>query len=144
MVNTDHSGDTLRDMSKVLVVDDEPFILMMIEDKLKRSGIDVITLRESKHALPVIKKEKPDLIILDWMMPELSGIELCKKVKEDAEIRDIPVFLLTARGQDTDKQMGLQCGASLYITKPFSPKALLEMVTMALKDNHDDGQHQYE
>ena len=68
-------------MSKVIVIDDEPFILMMIEDKLKKAKIGVMTLRESRNALQVIKKEKPDLVILDWMMPELSGIELCKIIR---------------------------------------------------------------
>lgn len=115
-------------MSKVIVIDDEPFILMMIEDKLRRAGIQVITLRESINALPVIKKERPDLIILDWMMPELSGLDLCKMIKSDIELKDIPIFMLTAKGQDTDKQLGLKSGAIQYITKPFSPKALLEMV----------------
>src|SRR3990167_428548 len=109
-------------MSKVLVIDDEPFILMMIEDKLRKAGLSVIALRESKDALPVIRKELPDLIILDWMMPELNGIDLCKMLKADDELKDIPVFLLTAKGQDADKNIGIQCGASTYITKPFSPK----------------------
>lgn len=115
-------------MSKVIVIDDEPFILMMIEDKLKRAGIQVITLRESINALPIIKREKPDLIILDWMMPELSGIDLCKMIKADSDLKDIPIFMLTAKGQDADKQLGLKSGAIQYITKPFSPRALLEMV----------------
>lgn len=115
-------------MSKVIVIDDEPFILMMIEDKLKKAKIDVITLRESINALEIIKKEMPDLIILDWMMPELSGIELCKALKEDADLQNIPIFMLTAKGQNSDEQLGLQCGVTRYITKPFSPKSLLEMV----------------
>ncbi len=119
-------------MSKVVVVDDEPFILMMIEDKLKKAKIDVITLRESIRALPVIKKERPDLIILDWMMPELSGIELCKMIKADPEIQLIPIFMLTAKGQDSDEQQGIQCGVNRYITKPFSPKSLLEMVQQTI------------
>ncbi len=119
-------------MAKVIVIDDEPFILMMIEDKLKKAGIEVITLRESINALEVIRKERPDLIILDWMMPELSGIELCRMLKADSELKEIPVYLLTAKGQDTDKQLGLQCGAALYITKPFSPRALLEIVNEAI------------
>ena len=119
-------------MSKVVVIDDEPFILMMIEDKLKRAGIRVIALRESREALAVIRREKPDLVILDWMMPEVSGIDICRMVKADEELRETPVFLLTAKGQDADKQIGLQCGASMYITKPFSPKALLEVVTKVI------------
>src|SRR6266496_1465775 len=100
-------------MSKVIVIDDEPFILMMIEDKLKKAGIDVVTLRESKNALSVIRNEKPDLVILDWMMPELSGLELCRMLKADTELKEIPVYMLTAKGQDADKQLGLQCGAAL-------------------------------
>jgi len=115
-------------VSKVIVIDDEPFILMMIEDKLKKAKIDVLTLRESRNALEVIKKEKPELIILDWMMPELSGIDLCRSIKADPELKEIPIFMLTAKGQDSDEQIGIQCGASRYITKPFSPKSLLEMV----------------
>jgi DNA-binding response OmpR family regulator len=115
-------------VSKVIVIDDEPFILMMIEDKLKKSNINVVTLRESKNAFEVIKKERPNLVILDWMMPELSGIELCKMIKNDPDISDIPVFMLTAKGQDSDEVLGLQCGVARYITKPFSPKSLLQMI----------------
>lgn len=120
-------------MPKVVVIDDEPFILMMIEDKLKKAGIDVVTLRESRNAVSVIREQKPDLVILDWMMPEISGLELCRILKADAELQDIPVYMLTAKGQDADKQLGLQCGAAMYITKPFSPKALLELVNNAVR-----------
>lgn len=115
-------------MSKVIVIDDEPFILMMIEDKLKKAKIDVTTLRESRNALEVIKKVKPELVILDWMMPELSGIDLCRMIKADPELKDIPIFMLTAKGQDSDELQSMQCGVSRYITKPFSPRSLLEMV----------------
>jgi DNA-binding response OmpR family regulator len=115
-------------MKKVVVIDDEPFILMMIEDKLKNARIDVVTLRSSVNAVEVIKKEKPGLVILDWMMPEISGIEVCRSLKQDPETSGIPIFMLTAKGQDADEQMGLRIGVARYITKPFSPKALLEMV----------------
>jgi two-component system phosphate regulon response regulator PhoB len=119
-------------MGKVIVIDDEPFILMMIEDKLGKAGIDVITLRESRNAVETIKKEKPDLIILDWMMPELSGIEICRNLKNDPDLSGIPIFMLTAKGQDSDEQMGLKCGVTRYITKPFSPKGLLDLVQEVL------------
>lgn len=115
-------------MSKVIVVDDEPFILMMIEDKLRKAGIDVITVRESRTAVDTIRRERPDLVILDWMMPEVSGIEICNAIKTDAELSSIPIFMLTAKGQDADEQQGLRCGVTRYITKPFSPRSLLEMV----------------
>jgi len=119
-------------MKKVVVIDDEPFILMMIEDKLKNAGIDVVTLRSSANAAEVIRKEKPGLVILDWMMPELSGIEVCRTLKHDAQTADIPIFMLTAKGQDADEQLGLRCGVARYITKPFSPKALLVMVQVVI------------
>ncbi|TAN39118.1 MAG: response regulator [Nitrospirae bacterium] len=119
-------------MSKVIVVDDEPFILMMIEDKLKKAGLAVITIRESIHALETIRREMPDLVILDWMMPGLSGIDICRAIKQDEALKGIPVFMLTAKGQDSDEQLGIESGAERYITKPFSPKALLEMVQETL------------
>ena len=123
-------------MGKVVVIDDEPFILMMIEDKLRKARLNVITLRESKNAFETIKKEVPDLIILDWMMPELSGIDLCRMLKNDPVLTNIPIFMLTAKGQDSDEKLGLQYGVARYITKPFSPKSLLEMVLEVVgKDN---------
>lgn len=115
-------------MSKVVVIDDEPFILLMLEDKLKRAGIDVVTSRVSVGALDIIRREMPDLVILDWMMPEISGIEICRLLKADPELSGIPVFMLTAKGQEEDEKLGMKCGANRYITKPFSPKMLLEVV----------------
>lgn len=119
-------------MSKVVVIDDEPFILMIIEDKFKRAGIKVVTLRESINAIDVIRKEMPDLIILDWMMPEVSGLEVCKMLKQDPELSSIPIFMLTAKGQEEDERIGFQYGVDRYIIKPFSPKALLEQVEEVL------------
>lgn len=124
-------------MSKVIVIDDEPFILMMIEDKLKKAKIDVITLRDGKNAVEIIKKELPDLIILDWMMPEISGIEVCRILKKDPDLHHIPIFMLTAKGQDSDEQLGLRCGVTRYITKPFSPKSLLEMVQETIEKDRN-------
>ena len=115
-------------MSKVVVVDDEPFILMMIEDKLRKAGIEVIALRDGRGAVEVIRREMPDLVILDWMMPEVSGIDVCRSLKKEGATEHIPIFMLTAKGQDADEQVGLKCGVTRYITKPFSPKALLDMV----------------
>ncbi len=119
-------------MSKVIVIDDEPFILMMIEDKLRRASLDVVTVRESRNAVDVIRREMPDLVILDWMMPEISGIDICRALKQDELLRGIPVFMLTAKGQDADEQLGMSIGAERYITKPFSPKGLMEMVLETL------------
>lgn len=119
-------------MSKVIVIDDEPFILMMIEDKLKKGALEVVTVRESSTAMHVIRREKPDLVILDWMMPEMNGIDICRMLKQDEALKHVPVFMLTAKGQDADEQLGMQIGVERYITKPFSPKVLLEMVRETL------------
>ena len=115
-------------MSKVVVVDDEPFILMMIEDKLARAGMKVVALPKSVGAVDVIRAEMPDLVLLDWMMPEISGIEICRTLKADPELKDIPVFMLSAKGQEEDEKLGMESGVKRYITKPFSPKALLAIV----------------
>ncbi len=112
-------------MKKIMVIDDEPFILMMLEDKLTAAGYQVITRRDGTDAIEVVKKEQPDLIILDWMMPRISGIDVCKRLKEDIDTAYIPVFMLTAKGQAADERIGLQCGIARYITKPFSPKGLI-------------------
>ena len=120
---------------KVLVIDDEPFILMMVEDKLQRAGFEVVTLSESINAVNVVEKERPDLIILDWMMPEVSGIELCRKLKSEPDLTSIPIFMLTAKGQEEDEKLGFKCGVTRYITKPFSPKGLLEMVQEELRED---------
>jgi DNA-binding response OmpR family regulator len=115
-------------MSKVVVIEDEPFILMMIEDKLKRAGIEVVALRESVNAVEVIRREMPDLVLMDWMMPEISGLEVSKALKADEKLKDIPIFMLSAKGQEEDIKRGLESGVAKYLTKPFSPKALLEIV----------------
>jgi two-component system phosphate regulon response regulator PhoB len=122
-------------MSKILIVDDEPFILMMLEDKFKRAGFGVIALNESTRALDVIRAERPDIVLLDWMMPEVSGIEICKAVKSDPDLASIPVFMLTAKGQEEDERLGMRAGVDRYITKPFSPAAILEMVREVLPDD---------
>ena len=113
---------------KVLVIDDEPFILMMIEDKLKSAGINVVTSRQSVGAIELIAQERPDLIILDWMLPAISGLEICRTLMEHEELSKIPVFMLSAKGQSEDRDRGLHHGVKKYITKPFSPKALLAIV----------------
>lgn len=112
---------------KIMVIDDEPFISMMIEDKFK-DIFEIISIRDSSVALSAIKKERPDLIILDWMMPRLSGLDILKAIKAEPDLKDIPVFMLTAKGQEDDELAGIKYGAERYITKPFSPRQILELV----------------
>lgn len=112
---------------KIMIIDDEPFISMMIEDKFK-DNFQVISIRDSSIALDAIKREKPHLIILDWMMPKVSGLDILKAIKAEPELKNIPVFMLTAKGQEDDELAGIKYGAERYITKPFSPRELLELV----------------
>lgn len=121
-------------MKKVMVIDDEPFILMMIEDKLERANLKVVTLNKSVTAVERIRQERPDLIILDWMMPEISGLEVARALYEDPELKGIPVFMLSAKGQEEDQRRGLDTGVLKYIIKPFSPQHLLDEVLMVLGD----------
>ncbi len=118
----------MAERKKVMVIDDEPFIGMMIEDKLRPQNFEVIFIRDSTIAINMIKKEMPDLIILDWMMPKVNGLNILKDLKAESELSKIPVFMLTAKGQESDEITGLKYGADRYITKPFSPKELLELV----------------
>ncbi len=121
---------------KVLVIDDEPFILMIIEDKLTSAGIEVVTSKVSVGAIELIEREMPDLILLDWMLPEISGLEVCRQLMESEKLSHIPVFMLTAKGQAEDKDRGMHYGVKRYITKPFSPKVLLAIVLeeLAIKE----------
>ncbi len=119
---------------KIMVVDDEPYIARVIKFKLEQEGYLVIAANDGQSGLQKIKEEKPDLILLDVMMPGLSGYEVCQKIKEDAELAGIPVVILTAKGQERDREQGLTMGASDYITKPFSPNRLLELVKNMIGD----------
>lgn len=119
---------------KIMVVDDEPYIARVIKFKLEQEGYEVISANDGQSGLQKIKEEKPDMVLLDVMMPGLSGYEVCQKIKEDAELAGIPVVILTAKGQERDREQGLTMGASDYITKPFSPNRLLELVKNMIGD----------
>jgi two-component system alkaline phosphatase synthesis response regulator PhoP len=119
---------------KIMVVDDEPYIARVIKFKLEQEGYTVISANDGQSGLQKIKEEKPDLVLLDVMMPGLSGYEVCQKIKEDADLAGIPVVILTAKGQERDREQGMTMGASDYITKPFSPNRLLELVKSMIGD----------
>jgi len=113
---------------KILVVDDEKPILKIIVFNLKKNNYDVIEAYNGEEAIEKAKKMKPDLILLDVMMPKKTGFEVCKELAEDEVTRNIPIIMLTAKGQEFDRQKGLSVGAIDYLTKPFSPRGLIEKV----------------
>src|SRR4030095_5752808 len=113
---------------KILIVDDEPHIRMLIGqtlEELEDEGVDFFTAENGEQALEIINEEKPQLVFLDVMMPKLNGMEVCRRVKKEQTLGDVYIILLTAKGQELDRQKGQEVGADLYMTKPFDPEALL-------------------
>ncbi|MFA5478408.1 MAG: response regulator [Candidatus Muiribacteriota bacterium] len=114
-------------MKKILVADDEKNILRIIQFNLTKAGYNVITAEDGGEAFEKIVKEKPDLVILDIMMPKLNGFEVCSKVKKELKMK-VKIILLSAKGQKNDIERGNESGADKYLVKPFSPKILLETI----------------
>lgn len=113
---------------KILVVDDEVHIVRILRDTLTRRGYDVITASDGDEAVTLATSEHPSLIFMDVMMPNMSGFEACQVLRQDDALRDTPIFLLTARGQERDVAEGEAVGADKYLTKPFSPRQLAQLV----------------
>jgi DNA-binding response OmpR family regulator len=109
---------------KVLVCDDEPYIVESVSYVVRKAGYEVVIAEDGLEALNAGKREKPDLIFLDIMMPKLSGYEVCRQLKEDPETRDAYIVMLTARGQEEDERKALDMGADEFMTKPFSPRKM--------------------
>ena len=120
---------------KILVVDDEIYIVHILDFSLGMEGYEVSTALDGEQALEKARAEKPDLIVLDIMMPKLDGYETCKILKGDPATRDIPVILLSAKGRNIDQKIGFEVGADDYITKPFSPRKLVERINGILGQN---------
>lgn len=121
--------------SKILVVDDEAHIRLLIEqtlEELEDQGVEIITADNGVDALDVIKSEKPNLVFLDVMMPKMNGFDVCRTVKQDLGMQDVFIILLTAKGQEYDRQRGAEVGANVYMTKPFDPDELLAKATQVL------------
>src|SRR5215831_2030708 len=113
---------------KILIVDDEAHIRMLIEqtlEELEDEGVNFFTAENGEQALEIIQKEKPQLVFLDVMMPKMNGMEVCRRVKKELGLNDVFIVLLTAKGQELDRQKGQEVGADIYMTKPFDPEALL-------------------
>ena len=123
---------------KVLVVDDEESILTLLKYNFEKAGLIVITAEEGKKALEKVKEEKPDLIILDIMLPGMDGIEICKGLRK--EDNNIPILMLTAKDEEIDKILGLEIGADDYITKPFSIRELMARVKALLRRSFQYGE----
>lgn len=118
---------------RILLVEDEAPIREMLEFVLEQSGFETVQAEDYQVALDSVKEPYPDLILLDWMLPGGSGVQLAKKLKQHEYTRDIPIIMLTARGEEEDKVRGLDSGADDYITKPFSPKELVARIKAVMR-----------
>lgn len=113
---------------KILAVDDERAIVRLVQINLERQGYQVVTAYDGKEALEKVATEKPDLVVLDVMMPYMDGFEVLQQLRKNPETRDLPVIMLTAKAQDTDVFRGYTSGVDLYLTKPFNPMELVSFV----------------
>jgi len=113
---------------KILIADDEPNILISLEYLMKREGYDVTVARDGQEAIDAILRERPDLVLLDVMMPKKTGFEVCHEVRANEPVKDTLILMLTAKGRDTDLAKGLALGANAYMTKPFSTRELVSRV----------------
>ncbi|OIN90498.1 MAG: two-component system response regulator [Comamonadaceae bacterium CG1_02_60_18] len=116
----------------ILVADDEPNIVISLEYLLKREGYSVLIARDGQEALDAIRRDRPELVLLDVMMPKKTGFEVCQEVRSDEQLQAIKILMLTAKGRDTDVAKGLALGADAYMTKPFATRELVEKVAAML------------
>jgi DNA-binding response OmpR family regulator len=121
---------------KILIVDDEAHIRMLIGqtlEELEDEGVEFLTADNGASALELIQSERPNLVFLDVMMPKMNGMDVCQKVKKELAINDVYIILLTAKGQELDRQRGQEVGADVYMTKPFDPELILSKAKQVLQ-----------
>jgi DNA-binding response OmpR family regulator len=118
---------------KIVIIEDEPDILEVLSYNLKREGYDVLTATDGAKGLALIKREAPDMVLLDLMLPGMDGVEICSNIKKDPDSQNTLIIMVTAKGEESDIVLGLGVGADDYITKPFSPKELVARVKAVLR-----------
>lgn len=133
IVSNDNRPPTFRVKPRILVVDDEPDALELIGFNLRNAGFDISTADDGDKALKFARELQPDLILLDLMLPEVDGLEVCKIIRRDPVTAGIPIIMLTAKAAEVDRVLGLELGADDYVTKPFSPRELVLRVKNMLR-----------
>ncbi len=129
-------------MKQILIVDDEPHIRLLLQQALEEfedHGVKILTVGNGIDALDTIRQKKPDIVYLDVMMPGMNGFDVCRKVKEDPGLAGVHVVILTAKGQEIDRQKGQDVGADLYMTKPFNPDELVLRTAAVLGISYNPG-----
>ena len=121
---------------RILVADDEPNQLELLTFNLTQAGFEVIRAGDGQQALDMVEEHRPDLVIIDWMMPHMSGIDVCRALRARADTKRLPIIILSARGEEGDRTLGLDIGADDYISKPFSPREMVSRVRALLRRAH--------
>ena len=121
---------------RILVVDDEPAQRELLKYNITKAGFEVWIAEDGAQAIELVEDNPPDLVVLDWMMPEASGIDVCRVLRSRPETRRIPIIMLSARGEEGDRALGLDSGADDYVTKPFSPRELVARINALLRRAH--------
>lgn len=124
----------MRKSKTILIVEDEVELVEMVKMRLEANGYKVIAAYNGEDGLYWARKEKPDLILLDLMLPKMDGYEVCGTLKKDRDYADIPICIFTARAQESERRLGMELGADAYIIKPFEPSALIEKIKELLKE----------
>ena len=123
---------------KILVVEDEPAMVELLRYNLESEGFDVASAHDGDEAILAIEEEQPDMVLLDWMLPKVSGIEICRRLRRDQKHSNLPVIMITARGEEADRVRGLDVGADDYVAKPFSPAELMARIRAVLRRRNPD------
>ena len=118
---------------KIFIIEDEPSIIQLVQHNLEKNGFIISSSLNGNDGLKELKKFQPDLLLLDWMLPDLSGIEICKNIRKDNSFKNLPVIMLTAKGEEEDKIKGLDSGVDDYLTKPFSFNELMARIKAVLR-----------
>ncbi len=130
----------MADKHRILLVDDEPSIVKMVGKRLEVEGFDVLIAMDGQDGLAKAQAERPDLIILDLMLPKLNGFEVCTMLKQDTRYQKIPIILFTAKAQEKDEKMGLECGANAFVRKPFRAQELMEQIRALIAASAQPGE----
>ena len=118
---------------KIFIIEDEPSIIQLVQHNLEKEGFIVASSINGNNGLKELKKFEPNLLLLDWMLPDLSGVEICKNIRKDIKLKSLPIIMLTAKGEEEDKIKGLDSGVDDYLTKPFSFNELLARIKAVLR-----------
>ncbi|REK44693.1 MAG: phosphate regulon transcriptional regulatory protein PhoB [Proteobacteria bacterium] len=123
---------------KIFIIEDEPSIIQLVQHNLEKEGFIVSSSENGNEGLKQLKKFEPNLLLLDWMLPDLSGIEICKNIRKDNKFKSLPIIMLTAKGEEEDKIKGLDSGVDDYLTKPFSFNELLARIKAVLRRSNPE------